>query len=144
MCLVLGQATSFVALYLHTSLNASSGAKSSQELWALLCATEAGFIIFYTVFLATIRKEYRGTFFSTLTAKQAKARVFRGATNDEMKMDIFWNHPSYYAGFRDEVEKFVRENYDTWNETSPKWFTERVKASIPKYMIPENETPVVE
>ena len=56
-----------------------------------------------------------------------------------MKSGVFGVHPSLYAGIRDEVTAWVSTNYITWNEEHPEWFTERVKASIPKDMIPESE-----
>ena len=84
-------------------------------------------------------EKYRATFFSTETAKQYKQRLFNSATTDEAKVDIFNNHPSYYSGIRGEVKAWVTENYSVWNEERQEWFTERVKASIPKDMIPEIE-----
>ena len=149
MCLVLGQTTSFVALYLYqATLDAEGGrgAKSLRNnLWSLLGATEAGFVIFFTIFIRTMAAKYRVTFFSTVTAKKFKHDFFRNATSDVSKVTIFRSHPSYYAGIRDEVKAWVSANYSTWNEEQPDWFTDRVKASIPKDMIPEidvEQTPV--
>ncbi len=134
--MVLGQATSFVALYLYESRRVTEGGVK-RDLRALLGATEAGFIIFFAIFVGLISAKYRVTFFSTLTAKRFKQLRFKVATNDEAKIDIFGCHPSYYAEIRDEVKAWVSANYSTWIEEQPDWFTERVKASIPKDMIPE-------
>ncbi len=51
-------------------------------------------------------------------------------------MDV---HPSYYAGMRREVSLFVEENYGKWVEENPDWFTQRVKATIPKDMVPMDQ-----
>ena len=127
------------------------GAKSSRNnnLWALLGAAEAGFVIFFTIFVGTMAAKYRVTFFSTVTAKKFNCDIFRNATSDEVRIGIFFLHLSYHAGIRDEVKAWVTANYSTWNEEQPQWFTDRVKASIPKDMIPEieveqNSTPVPE
>jgi hypothetical protein len=86
-----------------------------------------------------INRKYVGTFFSTMTAKQFRIKTFREAKTDQMKMNLFKLHPSYYASIRAEVAEWVRENCDIWNEEGPDWFTERVKASIPKDLIPWRE-----
>ena len=147
VCLVLGQATSFIALYFYSNQNTEDGdgAKSSYDLWALLGATEAGFVFFFVLFLGAMAAKYRVTFFSTITAKEFRIKAFRESISDQNKMNILKLHPSYYKSIRDEVEMWVRDNYETWNEEQPEWFTERVKRSIPKDMIPESEveqTPV--
>ena len=132
-------------MHLYENLNAESGTQSSHDLWALLGATEAGFLIFFVIFVKAMAVKYRVTFFSTLTAKQFVQISFRKATSDQAKSDVLRCHPSYYAGIRDEVKAWVSANYSTWIEEKPDWFTERVKASIPKDMIPESEveqTPV--
>jgi hypothetical protein len=86
-----------------------------------------------------MNKKYVVTFFSPLTAKQFRVNAFRDAKTDQMKMNILKLHPSYYASIRGEVKEWVRENWDIWNEEMPDWFTERVKASVPKDMIPASE-----
>ena len=136
VCLVLGQTTSFVALYFYLT---EGSAKSLHGLWALLGATEAGFVIFFVIFMGSMAAKFRVTFFSTVTGAQFIQRRFQTETTEKAKIDIFGNHPSYYAGIRDEVKAWVSVNYSTWNEEKPGWFTERVKASIPKDFIPESE-----
>ena len=145
VCLVLGQATSFVALYFYSRLSTEVGSKSSRDLWALLGATEAGFVTFFAIFVTAMAAKYRVTFFSTVTGAQFNQGRFQTAMTDKAKSDIFDKHPSYYDGIRDEVKAWVYANYSTWLEEQPDWFTERVKASIPKDMIPnseDEETPV--
>ena len=129
MCLVLGQATSFVALYLYSS---NADASTSRDLWVLLVATEAGFATFFAIFIGAMTTKYKKTFFSTETANTFVAKRFRDALSDKAKVHVFACHPSYYASIRDEVEHWVRENFEDWLEDQPDWFTERVKASIPK------------
>ena len=114
-------------------------------MWSLLGAAEAGFVIFFAVFVWAMAEKFRVTFFSTITAKNFRIKAFRESISDQNKMIILKLHPSYYKSIRGEVEQWVRENYETWNEERPDWFTERVNASIPIDMIPDNEveqTPV--
>ena len=135
-CLLIGQSTSFVAAYLYTRRDADNN-DFSHDLWAFILASEVGFVFFFSTFVGLVEAKYRVTFFSTVTGKKFNQNNFRKATSDGVKIEIFSCHPSYYAGIRDEVKAWVSENCSTWNEEKPDWFTERVKASIPKDMIPE-------
>jgi hypothetical protein len=139
MCLVFGQATGFVALYLYSSNADDGGARFLPGLWVLLGAAEACFVIFFVTFVFSVESKYRTTFFSTITAKQFRIKAFRDATTDQIKMNILKLHPSYYKSIRGEVEKWVRDNYETWNDEQPEWFTERVRQRIPKDMIPKKK-----
>jgi hypothetical protein len=140
MCLLLGQATSFVALYLYYSERENvwedSGEKSELDLWGLMESLEAGFVVFFAIFVSTINKKYVGTFFSTMTAKQFRIKAFREAKTDQMKMNILKLHPSYYKSIRSEVKHWVRERYETWIDEKPDWFAEITKTRIPRDMIP--------
>ena len=138
MCLVLGQATSFVAVFLYSSRlieHDRSPTISTNDLWYLVGSLEAAFIIFFSVFIVSVNRKYVKTFFSTMTAKQYRAKAFREAKNDQSKIAILHYHPSYYASFRNEVVEWVSENFETWNEEKPDWFM-RVKKNIPLDMIP--------
>ena len=74
-----------------------------------------------------------------MTAKQFRIQSFHDATTDRMKIAILKFHPSYYKSIRGEVGQWVKENWENWNEEQPEWFTDRVKASVPKDMIPSSE-----
>ena len=147
-CLLIGQATSFVAVYLYSrsieKTELSEGfyhrATSSHDLWVLVGALEAAFVLFFGSFIATMRAKYRSTFFSTMTAKRFVHERFRKAGSDSARSDVLNAHPSYYEDIRDEVEVWVRENYSAWVDDSPDWFTERLRANIPIDMIPKTTT----
>ena len=133
LCLVLGQMTSFVAVQLYSRM---PEATSSNDLWAFMGALETAFVICFAIFFASIKQKYRATFFSTTTAKQFRIKDFREAKSDFARSNILKLHPSYYKSVRGEVEQWVRENYETWIEEKPDWFTERARKKIPKDMIP--------
>jgi hypothetical protein len=141
VCLLIGQGTSFVALHLNNSEMVSTledGATSvSDQLWGLMVGLEAGFVLFFAIFIAMINKKCVRTFFSPMTGKQFNHQRFREASSDRAKFFIFTNHPSYYGSIKGEVKEWVRENWDIWNEERPEWFTERLKARVPNDMIPE-------
>ena len=139
--LVIGQATSFVAVFLF-SREKDASSDLSRDLWVLAGTLEGFFVVFFAVFMSNIKRKYRVTFFSSVSGKQFSHDKFRNATSDAMKIDVFGNHYSYYTDIRGEVEQWVRENYETWVEEKPDWFTS-AEASIPRDMIPmssENDT----
>ena len=74
-----------------------------------------------------------------MTAKQFRIQSYHDATTDRMKIAILKLHPSYYESIRGEIGQWVRENWETWNEEQPEWFTDRVKKNVPKDMIPSSE-----
>ena len=138
-CLLLGQSTSFVVVYLYSLRPTADATISSNDLWALVGALEACFVVFFAVFVGSIAAKFRVTFFSTITGKKFGIKAFHEATTDRVKMNILGSHPSYYKSIRGEVEQWVRDNYATWNEEKPDWFTERKKRTIPIDMIPKSE-----
>ncbi len=112
---------------------------SIEGLWILLGLLEASFAVFFGIFLSTIERKYVRSFFTRLTAVQFNQQRFKLATAHDVKISIFDIHPSYWKGIQVEVEQFVTENYSTWLDESPPWFTERVRESIPKYLRPSDD-----
>ena len=141
-CLVLGQLTSFAAVYLYSRSAAASekSATSPNDLWALVGVLEGTFVVFFAIFVAMMAPKFRVSFFSTVTASQFCIRKYQNATLDQQKINVFGDHPSYHESINDEVKQWVRKNLAAWEAEAPEWFTERVLASIPKDMIPERES----
>ncbi len=134
--MVIGQCTSFFAALLFEKRDTAS---EESALWGLLGGLQISFVVFFAVFVATIERKYTPTFFSTMTAKQFRIQAFREAASDSTKANILKLHPSYYKSIRSEIEQWVKENWDGWIEEEPEWFNDRVKASVPKDMIPTSE-----
>ena len=57
-------------------------------------------------------KELRKTFYSTRTAKQYNEALFR-SDDDEIMIQVFSDHPSYYAHLEDEIKEWLGEK---WND----------------------------
>ncbi len=139
--MLIGQGTTFVAadLFKRSDIDVEKGG-----LWEFLSILQVSFSLFFITFVLNIDKKYVSTFFSTTTAKQFRIHAFREATTDFMKFHILKLHESYYVSIRDEVQQWVRENWERWNEEQEGWFTDRVKASVPQDMIPRNEGDAIE
>lgn len=114
-------------------------ALSSVYLWNFLLALESAFALFFIIFVLSMQRRYRITFFSVMTGKQYSWKYFRDADNDKTKVDIFSSHKTYWEDIQVEIEIFIKENYSVWVDESPPWFTENVRLSIPRSMIPRDE-----
>ena len=139
--ILISHASCFVAAYLYIKDRASSASLQQEkfgavELWAVLSGVEGLFLLSFTFFLLKINRKYVKTFFSTMTGKQFCVVNFHNATNDVSKIEVFDQHPSYYASIRDEVKTWVGENWERWSQEKPAWFTARVISTIPDDMIP--------
>ena len=132
----LTHSASFVAVYLYTHEVQTKSSVPSGLLWGALGALEASFLLFFSVFLSTIHKKYRKTFFSTITGRDYVTKRWRETSSVLVKIDIFVMNKWYRGLMKAEVEQWVRENYAIWVEEEPEWFTDRVRAMIPKEMIP--------
>ena len=80
-------------------------------------------------------KEFRKTFYSTRTAKQYNEALFRSG-EDEIMIQVFSDHPSYYAHFEDEIKEWLGEKWNDWHASRPGWLTEELIARIPRRLLP--------
>ena len=83
-------------------------------------------------------KELRNTFYSTRTGKQYNEALFRSG-EDEIMIQVFTDHPSYYAHFEDEIKEWLGENWNDWHASRPGWLTEELTAQIPGRLLPGGE-----
>jgi len=80
-------------------------------------------------------KEFRKTFFSTMTGKQYTKALFDSG-EDEIMAGIFDNHPSFFAPFEDEIKEWLGEKWNDWHVSRPGWLTEELIERIPGQLLP--------
>ena len=81
-------------------------------------------------------KEYRNTFYSTMTGKQYCEAMFRSG-EDEIKMQVFDMHSSYSRLLEDEIKVWLEENWNDWHTTDrPGWLTDEALNAIPRRLLP--------
>ena len=83
-------------------------------------------------------KELRRTFFSIMTGKQYNEALFRSG-EDEIMIQVFADHPSYYAHFEDEIKEWLGEKWNDWHASRPGWITEELIERIPGRLVPGGE-----
>ena len=141
MSLSFGQFMSVVAVCLYQYLSSDRGSDATMSpdaMWTLIGGLESVFVVCFALFIATIDAKYRMSFCYSVNAIEFSQAKFQSATRDQTKLHIFSDHESYWADIKVPVELWVRENWERLNEEQPEWFTDRVKARVPKYMIPQN------
>jgi len=83
-------------------------------------------------------KELRRTFFSIMTGKQYNEALFRSG-EDEIMIQVFGHHPTYYAHFEDEIKEWLGERWNDWHVSRPGWLTEELIERIPGRLLPGGE-----
>ena len=87
-------------------------------------------------------KELRNTFYSTRTGKQYNEALFRSG-EDEIMIQVFTDHPSYYAHFENELREWLGERWGGWHDRGgaarPSWLNDEILNSVPLRLLPGGE-----
>ena len=87
------------------------------------------------VLLLSSEQELVFTFMSARTGKQYNRAIFNSGV-DEVMMQVFTDHPSYYSSYEDEITKWLGENWNAWNEARPGWLSDAVIDTVPLRLLP--------
>ena len=104
--------------------------------WTLVGAASGLWIFTFALFLLLMKKEYRRTFFTTLTGKEFFLNMFLKNKDDKTKSVILSRNKRLWVGIREDVKKWVLLNWWRWEADRPEWFTESWIAKVPSDMIP--------
>ena len=99
------------------------------------------FLLWFVALLGLIfgsEKKLRKTFYSFMTGRQYNEALFRSG-EDEIMIQVFADHPSYYAHFEDEIKEWLGEKWNDWHASRPGWLTEELTAQIPGRLLPGGE-----
>jgi len=132
MCLPVLWLTILLALDLANE-NLSEG--TLKLLTSLGICLGISLIVLLGAFYLLINKEYRHTFYSSLTGPQMTRRNFLEGT-DVVKADALTVHKSFWSPIKDEVAGWLNDNWTTWVDEKPDWFTDQWKSMVPEDMIP--------
>ena len=101
-------------------------------------------ILLNVVFFASIKKDFRRTFWSLNTAEDFVCEYFESDLDSTRKM-VFMKSKHKWKKISADVKKWVGDNWSTWMDEEPDWFDDNFKASVPPDMIPdENDREKVE
>lgn len=102
-------------------------------------ACSAALLAAYALFLFSIKRRYVKTFFSTKTGFKFDQEDFTNFEDDEHKMGIFdYGEHQWRKDIGEEVRVWLNERLEGWLDTDPSWFTDVYKASIPEWIVNDN------
>jgi hypothetical protein len=104
--------------------------------WTIVAGLSGLWISFQTWFLLLMKREFRGTFFSTQTGYAWVQSFFVDGTTDEKKMRTLLSNKKQWASIRDDVKTWTMENWERWEEEKPDWFSDAWKSALDDDMIP--------
>ena len=97
-------------------------------------------ILSFFIFFLNIERMYLRTFVSQKTTNQHTAFRFQSATSDESRSNAtFAQSRRTWRHFEDNVEAWVRVNWERWVDEKPKWFLLQ-RPNIPISFIPDKHS----
>jgi len=109
---------------------AESGLEAS--LWNVVICLFVLSMLSFGGFLFSINREYWVTFLDMRTVKQIAVDNYKAAETDVMRFNIFTIHESIYSSISEELNKWLNDNWDRWEEEKPDWFTAAIISKFPK------------
>jgi len=109
--------------------------------WTIVGFFSGAWALVFIVFFALMKKEYRGTFFTTTTGKQQIMDRFK-SQDESVKAGLFKKNKKVWREIKGEVSEWVGENWWRWKEERPEWFTASWVQRVPAEMIPADDDEV--
>ena len=106
--------------------------------WTLVGVASGAWILSFMLFVLLMKKDYRGTLWSSKLGKDATCELFASA-DDDVKAKVFECNKKQWIKIRPLVKVWVLDNWWRWRDENPEWFTVSLVAKVSEDMIPEEE-----
>lgn len=92
----------------------------------------AGFLVFFSTFLLSIRRAKLGSFFDSRTASDYTVENFqsRDINDDQGRVDVLDTRVELWRKIEPEVRNWVMSRWTIWESTKPSWFTKSMQRKI--------------
>jgi hypothetical protein len=104
--------------------------------WILFTYLIPGSLVCFAVFFLTIEKKYWHTFWSTQRGKDVTLSYFLEGKSDAEKIVIIKRSRHHWVSIEDQIKEWIGKNWAKWEEETPEWFTDQIKALVPVDFIP--------
>jgi len=131
--MILALLASLASVLVYTE--SGGGKVRERDAWKLVGCLGGGWLITFGLIFLVMKKKFRGTFFSTTTAKQQIMDRFK-VDDEAVKASVMKKNKKMWLAIRADVKEWVELNYWRWVEEKPAWFSESWVAKIPADMIP--------
>jgi hypothetical protein len=106
-------------------------------LWFISVTITVLWIILFTYLIFfVIVSEYRSTFWSNITAWKRAENIFVENEDDEKRALIFKRSVFLWSRIKEDVKAWTMDNWSTWDDDKPDWFTDKFVSSVPDEFIP--------
>jgi hypothetical protein len=137
MCV--GQLAVFGITYLFTAEERGGRAISDEMIWKVVFCVFGALFLSFALLLWNATPGYLQTFWDTRTASRTNNDLFLLSDDAETKLQVFTDTAAYWEGIRDELKRYVLENYAAWDAEKPMFWKDALKQRIPEDMIPEEK-----
>jgi hypothetical protein len=107
--------------------------------WRIVGSLSGAWLVFFLLFLALMKKEYRGTFFSFETGNEWAMSFFLKGDTDAKRVKPLRLNKRKWKKIRPQMKEFVLDNWERWEEENPDFFSEAFKKRVPDDMLPTVE-----
>jgi hypothetical protein len=104
--------------------------------WMIIGAFSGAWLVVFCAFLCLMKREYIRTFFSLQTGNQLAQSWFLEGDSDEKKIKILKINPHLWKSIRPQVQAFLLEKWERWEEEKPAWFDDKFMAMVDDDMMP--------
>ena len=95
-------------------------------------------VLTFAAILLLMKKDYRGTFFSTMKGKEMTMDLFF-SEDEAIKSTVISYNKNHWRGIRSLLREWTHRRWGTWKIEKPSWYTERWISKIPENWIPRDE-----
>jgi hypothetical protein len=130
--MVMALTASFLATYVYVETATDPVA----SVWTTVLTLSSSWVVFFAIFLLTMRKRYWATFFSLQTGYAWVQSSFVDGKTDVQKSYIHGYNKKLWLSIRPDVKAWTVENWERWEEEQPDWFNDAFKRKVDDDMIP--------
>jgi hypothetical protein len=110
--------------------------KAINLAWSICKYFIPGSLGCFAIFFFNIERTHWNTFWSTQRSKDLSMAYFLEGKSDAVKFEVMGNSRHHWVSIEGKVKRWVEENWATWEEEKPEWFTAQMKAMVPEEFIP--------
>jgi len=138
--MALGGLSSFGSVGLYYSVTDTADVVMSPATgWTIISLLTGAWIVTFRLFLLKTKAKYRKSFFCWETGKEDVLKGFQNSLDDAKKAHILTRNSHVWSSIRNEVKKWIEENWWGWEEEQPEFFDGLFKKRVPLDMLPEEK-----
>jgi hypothetical protein len=116
--------------FYFANVDASDHVMDEESAWLLVGSMSSAWAATFGLFLRLIKKKYFRTFFSLERGCDWAMNKFLHSDLDSDKKFMITVNKNLWKPLAEEAKKWVHDNWDTWEEEQPEWFTEAWKKRL--------------